>query len=71
MSWCPCQGYTQKFKMVETGNPYGRGKLCTVDLLVLTAPLDIEKVIYFVVKQATLMKRSTVLSLPVQLGIPG
>ncbi len=49
-------------------NPYRRGMISTVDLLVLTS-LDfwIEKNI---TKQDTLMRRSTVLTLPLQLVVP-
>jgi hypothetical protein len=39
------------------------------DLLVLTS-LDNAKIIYFFTKQATLMRRSAVLSLPLQLAFP-
>ncbi len=34
----------------EAENPYRRGRLSTVDLLVLTAPFDIENIIYFFTK---------------------
>ncbi len=59
----------------QTGNPYWSGRLSTVDLLVLTS-LDqlilLLKIlfIFFFTKQATLMRRSTVLSLPFQLVFP-
>jgi hypothetical protein len=51
------------------------GRISTVDLLVLTG-LDqlifkLNKIFTFVTKQATLMRRSTVLSLPLQLVFPG
>ncbi len=54
--------------MYNPRNPYFRGGLSTVDLLVLTS-LDhlafyIENIIYLFIKQAALMRRSTVLSLP-------
>jgi hypothetical protein len=54
-------------------NPYLRGRLSTVDLLILAGIyllLDIENIIYFFTQQATLMRRSTVLSLPLQLVFP-
>jgi hypothetical protein len=52
----------------------GRGRLSTVDLLVLTS-LDqlifkLKILFAFVTKQATLMRRSTVLSLPLQIVFP-
>ena len=55
---------------------HGRGRLSTFDLLVLTslgsAAFEIENSIYFFfTKQATLMRRSTVPSLPIQLVFPG
>jgi hypothetical protein len=56
-------------------NPYWRGRLGTVDLLVLTS-LDhlvilLKILITFYTKQATIMRRSTALSLPYQLVVPG
>jgi hypothetical protein len=61
--------------MVKPGSPYCRGRLGTVDLLVLTS-LDL--LIYiltglfaFVAKQRSLIRRSTVLSLSLQLVFPG
>ncbi len=60
---------------VRAGNPYCRGRLSTVDLLVLTGSnhLDLEMKMYFTffTKQATLTRRSTVLSFPLQLVFPG
>jgi hypothetical protein len=57
------------------GNPYWRGGLSTVDLLVLTSLdqlLFLLKILFTLfTKQATLMRRSTVPSLPFQLGFPG
>jgi len=51
------------------------GRLSTVDLLALTSLdqlISILKILFtFVAKQATLMRRSTVLSLPLQLVFPG
>jgi hypothetical protein len=59
----------------QPGNPYWRGRLSTVDLLVLTSLNNmvlIMKILFtFVTKQAILERRSTVLSLPLQLGFPG
>jgi len=51
-----------------------RGRLSTVDLIVLTS-LDqlvflIGNIIFFFTKQATLMRRPSVLSLPPQLVFP-
>ncbi len=55
-------------------NPYGRGRLGTVDLLVQTSIdplLLILKILFtFFTKQATLMRRSIVLSVPFQLVFP-
>ncbi len=57
--------------MLATGTPYKRGRLSTVDLLVLTClyhRLFILKILFtFLTKQAFLMRRHTVLSLPLQL----
>ena len=60
--------------MLESGKSYSRGRLSTVDLLVLTR-LDelsfILRVLFtFSMKQTILMRRSTVLSLPTQLVFP-
>jgi hypothetical protein len=50
-------------------------RLNTVDLLVLTSLdqvlLKLANIIFYFTKQATLMRRSTVLSLPLQLVFPG
>jgi len=61
--------------ILHSGKSYWRERLSTVDLLVLTS-LDLLvfklKIIFsFFTKQATLMRRSTVLSLPPQLVFPG
>ncbi len=61
--------------IVRSMNPYRRGILSTVDLLVLTS-LDklilILKIIFlFFTKQASLIRRSTALSLPPKLVFPG
>jgi hypothetical protein len=53
-----------------TGNPYLRGRLSTVDLHVLHA-FDIANIIYFFTMQAALMRRPTVLWLPLHLVFPG
>ncbi len=60
--------------MAEPGSPYRMGRLSTVDLLVLTS-LD-QLIVYcilltFVTKQDTLMRRSTLLSFPVELVFLG
>ncbi len=53
---------------------YSRGRLITVDLLVLTssysALFKLKILFTFVSKQATLKRRSTVMSLPPQLVFP-
>ncbi len=60
--------------MEVAGNPYWRGRLSTVDLLVLTSldrVLFILKILFnFLKKQATLTRRSTVLSLLLKLVFP-
>jgi hypothetical protein len=62
-------------RFISPGNPYWKGKLSTVDLLALTSLnqfiLILKILLTFVSKQATLMKRSTVLSHPVQVVFPG
>jgi hypothetical protein len=65
---------TKTSRQFKPGNPYGGGRLSTIDLLVLTS-LDLHvfelKILFiFMTKQATLMRRSTVLSLPPQKGFP-
>ncbi len=54
--------------------PYWRGQQSTVDLLVLTSLVQqfliVQTLFTFLTKQATLMRRSTVLSLPFQLVFP-
>jgi hypothetical protein len=49
------------------GNPYLRGRLSTFDLFVLigfrSAAFEIENIIYFLTKQVTLIRRSSVVSL--------
>ncbi len=59
----------------KPGNPYPRVKINTVDLLILTSSgqlLLLQKVFigHFCMKQATLTRRSTVLSLSLQQGFP-
>ena len=60
--------------MFNPEKPYWRGRLCTVDLLVLTnldRLLVMLKILFaFFTKQATLMRRSVVLSLPPLITIP-
>jgi hypothetical protein len=60
---------------VKPGNPYWRGRLSTVDLLALTS-LDqllfiMQTLCTFLQNKATLMRRSTVPSLPLQLVFLG
>jgi hypothetical protein len=61
--------------MVAPRNPYRRGQLSTVDLLVLTSLdqllLILKTLLTFFTKQASLRRRSTLLSLPLQLVFPG
>jgi hypothetical protein len=59
----------------KSWKPYGRKRLCTVDLLKITI-LDQHIFIFkifstFVTKQATLMRSSIALILPLQLVFPG
>ncbi len=63
------------FMTEKPGNPCGRERLCTVDLLVLSS-LDqlifkLRKSFTVVTKKGTLMRRSMVLSIPLQLVFPG
>ncbi len=59
--------------MLQPGNPYIRERLSTVDLLVLTS-LDllllISRTLFFFTKHGDLIRRSTVLSLPLRLVFP-
>ncbi len=57
-------------RYVSSGKPYWRGRLSTVDLLVLSAVFDIVNIIYFLTKRVTLMRRSTVLSFPLSVSVP-
>jgi hypothetical protein len=61
-------------KLPTAGNPYCRGSLSTVDILVQTSleqVLFVLKILFtFVTKQATLMRRLIVLILPFQLVFP-
>ncbi len=54
--------------MNQSREPLLKGKLSTVDLLVpisfISAAFDNANIIYFFTNQATLMRRSTVLILP-------
>jgi hypothetical protein len=58
----------------ESGNPYWRGRLNTVDLLVLTSLdqllLKLKILFTLLTKWAILTRRSTVLSIPLQLVFP-
>jgi hypothetical protein len=65
----------KKTGLVTAGKPYRRGRLDTVDLLVLTS---LDQVIFILkilftcsTKQPTLIRRSTGLSFPLQLVFPG
>ncbi len=66
--------YNENSLKLEPGKPYWRGWLFEVDLLVLTSvdqQLLILKILFmFVTKQATLMRRSTVLFHTLQLIFP-
>jgi hypothetical protein len=58
----------------QPGKSYRKGRLSTFDLLVLTSLdqlLFISKILFTLIsKQATFIRRSTVLSLPSQLAFP-
>jgi len=58
--------------MFQPGNPYLKGRLSMVDLLVPTSLhcFYIENIFYSFTKQASLMCRSTELSFPFQLVFP-
>ncbi len=62
-------------QMFSTGNSIWKGRLSTVDLLVLTSLYQLifilKKFITFVAKQVALMRRSMVWSLPLRLEFPG
>jgi hypothetical protein len=62
-------------KTALAGKPNCRGRLSTVDLLVITSSdqvlFRLKILISLFTKQATLLRWSTVLSLPVQLAFPG
>jgi len=62
-------------QIVLTRNPYKRERIGTVDLLISTcsdwALLILKNIIFFFTKQTILMRRSSVLSLPLQQGFPG
>jgi hypothetical protein len=55
---------------LKSGNSHRRGRLSTVDLLVISSLdqqlLKLQTIFSYFTKQATLMRRSTVLSLPLQ-----
>jgi len=56
------------------GNPHRKERLSTIDLFVLTGSdqlIFVMKILFtFVTKQAALLKRTTLLSLPLQLVFP-
>ncbi len=64
----------QKARRLVPRNPNRRGRLSTVNLLALTSfgqfGFILKILINFVTKQATLMRRSTVLNLPPLLVFP-
>jgi hypothetical protein len=63
----PCCCTIIESNKVKQGNPYIRGRISTVDLLVPTSFIQLVfklKKIIFLTKQATLMRSSTVLILP-------
>ncbi len=63
----------KKTRIHFKGEALLKGKHSTVDILVLTSRsvvLDTANMTYLFTKQATLMRRSTVLSLPLQLSVP-
>ncbi len=63
-----------QFFLHRAGKFYQRGRLCTIDLLVLTSLHQLlymlKILIYLFTKHPTLMRRSTVLSPPPQLVFP-
>jgi hypothetical protein len=68
------EGLNSRETIIEARNPYWRGRFTTIDLLVLTS-LDLllfimETLFTCLQKQATLMRRSIVLRLPLQLVFP-
>ncbi len=72
MKGSPLRPFSQ---MLDQGTLNEGGRISTIDLLVLTS-LDqllfkLKVFFFFLTKQASLIKRSTVLSLPLQLVFPG
>jgi hypothetical protein len=67
--------YSCYASLARAGNPYWRGRQSTIDLHVLTIfdqlLLILKILLNFVARKATLMRSSTVLSLPLQLVFPG
>ncbi len=65
--------YSLSFHIPTSGNLYKRGRLSTVILLGLTSLYQVllkVRTLFTFYKQATLMRRSTVLSLPLRLVFP-
>ncbi len=62
---------TFRYGLALPGNPYRRGRLSTVDLLFRSAAFDIVNINSIFTKQPILERRSTVLSLPLQLVFLG
>jgi hypothetical protein len=63
---------SKKSKLTLPGNPNSEGSKWLTSLYILFVLADsyIENIIYIFTKQATLMRRSTVLTLPLQLVFP-
>jgi hypothetical protein len=61
-------------RLISPANPNRRGRVSTVDLLVLTSSdqllLILKMYFSFFTKQPILIRRSTVLNLPDQIGVP-
>jgi hypothetical protein len=68
LQWTSCQS-----QCTEPGKPFWRGRLSTIDLLVFTGlnQLILLMETFFFTKQATLIRRSTVLSLSLKLLFSG
>jgi hypothetical protein len=67
-------GFQQRHHQNDNaGKPYWRGRLSTIDLLLLTKISCFKKSKHYLhfIKRATLMRRSNVLSPPFQLVLPG
>jgi len=70
LEWWAC--FMSLIVTVKPGNTNWRGRIRTVDLLVLTCLDQLLLILStFITKQGTLMRRSTVLSFSLQLVFPG